>query len=129
MQVKRWAPRCLHRFLRGAGSKQPVGRGAAKGAAPFIASGCPSGRLRAEYKYMKSVVLGSASAPEAGSTVGLLWLYRRRIRHHREPLLPNPSLESRPREAGRLGPAAGSQAHCRLPAQGVLPHGSAQLER
>jgi hypothetical protein len=41
----------------------------------------------------------------------------------------NPSLESRPREAGRLGPAAGSQAHFPLPGQGGLPHGSAQLER
>jgi hypothetical protein len=48
---------------------------------------------------------------------------------HKGTVLPNPSLESRPREAGRPGPAAGSQAHCRLPAQVVPPHGSAQLER
>jgi hypothetical protein len=43
---------------------------------------------------------------------------------------PNPSLERRPHEAGHPWPAAGySQAHCRLPAKGVLPRGSPQLER
>jgi hypothetical protein len=40
-----------------------------------------------------------------------------------------PSLERRPREAGHLWPAAGSQAQCRLPAKGVLPRRSPQLER
>ena len=55
------------------------------------------------------------------SSVGLLRRARR--------LRSNPSLERRPHEAGRPWPAAGSQAHCRLPAQGVLPPGSSQLER
>ena len=84
--------------------------------------------LGAEFKDMKSLVLGRSSAPEAGSTDGSaslnglsVWL--------RRALLPNPSLERRPREACRLGPAAGSQAHFPLPGQGVLPLGSAQLER
>jgi hypothetical protein len=86
------------------------------------------GRLSAESKDMKSVVLSGASAPEAGSAAGGLRLHVL-SGWRRGTLLPNPSLESRPREAGHLGPAAGSQAHSPLPGQGVLPRGSSQLER
>ena len=84
--------------------------------------------LGAEFNDMKSLVLGRAPAPEAGSTAGSVWFNGLSV-WLRCALLPNPSLERRPREAGHPWPAAGSQAHFRLPAKGVLPHGSAQLER
>ena len=68
---------------------------------------------------------GDGCTPREGAGPGQAYCGRRPS----GAALPNPSLESRPREAGRLGPAAGSQAHCPLPGQGGLPHGSAQLER
>jgi hypothetical protein len=49
---------------------------------------------------------------------------------HVATLLPNPSLERRPREAGRPWAAQGSRKlHCPARPKGAPPHGSPQLER
>ena len=65
-----------------------------------------------------------------------LWAGRRRWLCHllrqrlRPTVRPNPSLERRPREAGRPGAAQGSrELHCPARRQVTPPHGSPQLER
>jgi hypothetical protein len=69
-----------------------------------------------------------ATARHWGRSHGMLWsmLPSRR----RSAVLPNPSLNTRPREACHLGAAQGSRRlHCPARRQGVTPRGSPQLER